>query len=146
MVMPDIAVKNFVKLTIDSDLSAVRQVQDRILGELDKFHYDSHSNFAIRLALEEGLINAVKHGNKLDPTKKVHIEFKIDAKQFDVIIEDEGPGFERHHVPDPTLDENVEKCSGRGILLMEAYMSNVEWTKAGRRVHMIKKNEPETGA
>jgi serine/threonine-protein kinase RsbW len=145
MVVRDIAVKNSVKLTIHSELSAVRGVQDRILGELAQHHYDTHSNFAIRLALEEGLINAVKHGNKLDPKKQVHVEFKIDAKKFEVIIEDEGPGFERHGVPDPTLDENVEKCSGRGILLMEAYMDSVNWTNGGRRVHMIKKNEPEAG-
>lgn len=143
MVEPGIAVKKSVKLTIDSDHTAMREVQEQILQEVARRGYDSHSQFAIRLALEEGLINAIKHGNQFDPKKKVHLEYHIDANQLDIILEDEGPGFERQVVPDPTLDENVEKCSGRGILLMEAYMDHVEWSRGGRRVHMIKKNESE---
>jgi serine/threonine-protein kinase RsbW len=144
MVEPGVAVKNSVKLTINSDHAAMRDVQDQILQEVSRHGYDSHSQFAIRLALEEGLINAIKHGNRFDPKKKVQVEYRIGPKQLEVIIEDEGPGFERHGVPDPTLDENVEKCSGRGILLMEAYMNSVQWSRNGRRVHMIKKNESET--
>ena len=49
-------------------------------------------------------------------------------------------------MPDPTLQENLEKCSGRGILLMEAYMNRVEWTNGGRRVRMVKKNEADAVA
>jgi len=143
MVEPGIAVKKSVKLTIDSDHTAMRDLQDQILQDVVRYGYDSHSQFAIRLALEEGLINAIKHGNRFDPNKKVQVEYNIDTRQLDIILEDEGPGFERHGVPDPTLDENVEKCSGRGILLMEAYMDSIEWTRGGRRVHMIKKNESE---
>ncbi len=141
MVEQGIAAEKSVKLTIDSKDSAMRMVQDQVLGEITRYGFDPHSLFAVRLALEEALINAIKHGNRRDPSKKVHIEFRVNTKQLDVIIEDEGPGFERHVVPDPTLDENVEKCSGRGILLMEAYMSKVVWSRGGRRVHMIKKNE-----
>jgi len=141
MVEPGIAVEKSVKLTINSDLSAMRDIQDQVLQELHRYGFDSHSHFAIRLALEEGLMNAMKHGNRFDPRKKVQFEYRINSKQLDVIIEDEGPGFERVGVPDPTLDENVEKCSGRGILLMETYMDSVKWTRGGRRVHMIKKNE-----
>jgi serine/threonine-protein kinase RsbW len=146
MVEPGIAVKASVKLTIDSDNAAMREVQDQVLREVARYQFDSHSQFAIRLALEEGLINAIKHGNRYDPNKKVRIEYRIDPRKLEVIIEDEGPGFERHGVPDPTLDENVEKCSGRGIHLMEAYMNSVKWSRGGRRVHMIKKNEPDASS
>jgi len=142
--LPDgTVVEKSVKLTIGSDLSAVREVRDLILKEVDQFGFDRQSHFAIQLALEEAMINAMKHGNQLDPKKRVHIEFKISAKQLEVIVEDEGPGFERAGVPDPTLDENIEKCSGRGILLIEAYMNSVHWSRGGRRLHMIKKNEPD---
>ena len=133
-----------LKLTIGSDLSAVREVRDLVLKEVDHFGFDRQSHFAIQLALEEAIINAIKHGNSHDPNKKVEIEFKINAKQLDVWIEDEGPGFKRDAVPDPTLDENIEKCSGRGILLIEAYMSSVKWTREGRRLHMIKKNDQDS--
>jgi serine/threonine-protein kinase RsbW len=143
MVEPGIAAQKTVTLTIGSNLTAVREVQDQILAEVTGYGFDSHSHFAIRLALEESLINAIKHGNRFDAVKKVHVEYTISARELDLIVEDEGAGFERHGVPDPTLDENVEKCSGRGILLMEAYMNSVEWSRGGRRIHMVKKNESE---
>jgi serine/threonine-protein kinase RsbW len=133
-----------VKLTISSEHPAVRAVQDQVLGELARFGFDHQSHFAVKLALEEALINAMKHGNKMDPGKKVHVEFKINRDQVEFIIEDEGPGFAREGVPDPTLDENIEKCSGRGILLIEAYMTRVYWSHGGRRLHMIKKNEADS--
>ena len=129
--------------TIPSDFAAGREVQRAILDEVDRHKFTTHSTFAIKLALEEALINAIKHGNKLDPAKHVHIEAKVTPRQCEITIEDEGPGFARCDVPDPTLAENLEKCSGRGILLIEAYMNRAEWTKGGRRVRMIKKNEEE---
>jgi serine/threonine-protein kinase RsbW len=92
------------------------------------------------------MINAIKHGNKLDPSKQVHVSYRITPTQAEIMIEDEGPGFDRHCVPDPTTDENIHKCSGRGILLMEAYMNAVEFSAGGRRVRMVKRNEPDLAA
>jgi serine/threonine-protein kinase RsbW len=129
-----------VKITIKSDFIAGRDVQKRILDDVAACNYDAQSAFAIKLALEEALINAIKHGNKLDPAKQVHVEANVTPQQTEIIIEDEGPGFDRACVPDPTQQENLERCSGRGILLMEAYMSRVEWSRGGRRVRMIKTN------
>jgi serine/threonine-protein kinase RsbW len=133
-----------VKLTIASDTAFVHEIQDRVLAEVSRHGFSKQSYFAIKLALEEGLVNAMKHGNKLDKAKTVHIEYIVTAKKCEVMIEDQGPGFHRPGVPDPTLDENIEKCSGRGILLMEAYMDKVTWTHGGRRVRMVKKNKPNT--
>ena len=129
--------------TIRSDFSAGHDVQKRILDAVEKAGFNSQSTFAIKLALEEALINAIKHGNKLDVKKNVHIEATISPTLTEIIIEDEGPGFDRASVPDPTLEENLDKSSGRGILLMEAYMNRVEWSRGGRRVHMVKKNEAD---
>ena len=143
---PGAVVEKSVKLSIFSEQTAVRVIQDQILEEIARFGFDNQSHFAIKLALEEALINAMKHGNKWDPKKKVHVEYKINAARLEVMVEDEGPGFHREEVPDPTLDENIEKCSGRGILLIEAYMNSVQWSRGGRRLHMIKNNEPDTSA
>jgi serine/threonine-protein kinase RsbW len=129
--------------TIRSDFSAGHDVQKRILDAVEKAGFNSQSTFAIKLALEEALINAIKHGNKLDLKKNVHIEASVSPTVTEITIEDEGPGFDRASVPDPTLEENLDKCSGRGILLMEAYMNRVEWSRGGRRVHMVKKNEAD---
>ena len=127
--------------TIQSDFAAVRDVQKQILDNVASRGFNEDTTWAIKLALEEAIMNAIKHGNKLDPKKKVHIEARVTPKQAEIMVEDEGPGFERCCVPDPTLEENLEKCSGRGILLMEAYMNAVKWDRGGRRVRMIKKNE-----
>ena len=134
---------NAVKMTIPSDFAASRDVQKRILDAVADCGFSSHSTFAIKLALEEALINAIKHGNKLDPNKQVHITWSVTPEQAEIVIEDEGPGFVREVVPDPTLEENLEKCSGRGILLMEAYMNSVEYSHGGRRLRLVKMNEPE---
>jgi serine/threonine-protein kinase RsbW len=128
-------------LKIPSDFNAAREVQKRILDDVKENAYSAQATFAIQLALEEALINAVKHGNKFDADKHVHVRATIDSKQAKIIVEDEGAGFDPGDVPDPTLEENLEKCSGRGILLIGAYMDDVEWTNGGRRLHMMKKNE-----
>ena len=130
-----------MKFTIPSDLARGREVQTRILSELDKFKYNSDSAFAIKLSLEEAVVNAIKHGNKFDENKKVYVEALVGPDQTELKIEDEGPGFHRNDVPDPTSPENLEKCSGRGILLIEAYMTSVSWSNNGRCMHMVKRND-----
>jgi serine/threonine-protein kinase RsbW len=133
--------RHTLRVTIPSDFNHARDVQKRILDDISRVGFNSQSQFAIKLALEEALINAIKHGNKLDPRKTVQIEATVTPSEAIIIIEDQGPGFLREAVPDPTLDENLEKCSGRGILLIEAYMNAAEWTHGGRRLRMIKKND-----
>lgn len=130
-----------MKFVIPSDYARGREVQTRILDEVMKYKYNSDSLFAIKLSLEEAMVNAIKHGNKLDERKRVFIEALVGPSQTEVIVEDEGPGFNRCVVPDPTAPENLEKCSGRGILLIEAYMSSAAWSNNGRRLHMIKRND-----
>jgi len=130
-----------LKFEIRSSFSEGREVQKRITDNVQRLGFDSHSQFAIKLALEEALINAIKHGNKLDPNKKVHVQAKVTPRQAEIVIEDEGTGFDRTCVPDPTADENLCKCSGRGILLIESFMDKVQWTRGGRRVKLVKKNE-----
>jgi serine/threonine-protein kinase RsbW len=126
---------NFI---IPSDYAAGRKVQTRIIKEITAAGYGPDNIAAITLGLEEGLINAIKHGNRMDRKKKVEINVNIGPRVCKIQIEDQGPGFDRSGVPDPTLEENLEKCSGRGILLIEAYMDKVSWDRAGRRLTMVK--------
>lgn len=133
----------FTSVTIPSDFSSSREIQKQIVDEAVKAGFNSQCTFAIKLALEEAMINAIKHGNHLDPSKSINIAYRVDSERAEIIIEDEGSGFDRRCVPDPTADENIEKCSGRGILLIEAYMNSVTYECGGRRVRLIKKNEPD---
>ena len=131
-----------LKFVLNSELVAPREPQKLIMDQVDAAKFDPHAVFAIKLSLEEALINAIKHGNKLNPSKKVYVEARVTPKLVEITIEDEGAGFDRSKIPDPTREENLELCSGRGILLIESYMDEVEYTKGGRRLRMVKRNEP----
>ena len=129
------------RVTIPSEFGAGRDVQERILADVQRHGFSTDSTFAIRIALEEAMVNAIKHGNRLDPAKKVHVESRVTPKRAEITIEDEGPGFDRSSIPDPTDEEHLDKPSGRGILLIEAYMDGVEWSRGGRRLRMVKENQ-----
>jgi serine/threonine-protein kinase RsbW len=133
-----------LKFTISSDHTASLEVQRQILTAIARHEFNEQSTFAIRIALTEAMTNAIKHGNRLDSSKKVHIKATVSAKECEIVIEDEGSGFNRAAVPDPTLHENLEKCSGRGIHLIEAYMNEVDWSRGGKKLRMLKRNEPDT--
>lgn len=126
--------------TIASDLRAARQLEESLLQEVGRFGYSDASVFAIKLALEEALNNAVRHGNRCDPAKTVTVKVELDATQFAISIADQGPGFDPAHVPDPTADENLEKPSGRGIMLMRAFMDDVHYNPQGNEISMRKRN------
>ena len=134
-------VNGTLRFEFPSNFDAGTDVQAQILAEVERHGFNPNSLFATRLALEEALVNAIKHGNKLDPKKKVVVEAKVTKDRVEIEIEDEGPGFTRTAVPDPTAVENLCKCSGRGILLIEAYMNSVSWSRGGRRVKMVRFNE-----
>jgi len=128
------------KLSIASDLAQVGEVRRRVLEEVARKGYSSSAAFAIRLALEEGLNNAVLHGNGRDPNKHVEIAYDVDPKQVRITIRDEGEGFDPEAVPDPRADENLEKPCGRGLMLMRAYMDEVRFNRRGNQVRMVKRN------
>jgi len=115
-----------------------RQVQEQILDAAERNGYQEKCLFAIKIAVEEALVNAIKHGNRGDKSKHVTIEASISPLEAEITIEDEGPGFHRAAVPNPLAEENIEKPSGRGILLIESYMTKVSWDHGGRRVRMVK--------
>lgn len=78
------------------------------------------------LAVREATINAIKHGNRLDPRKRVRVVFRFDKEGMSVAIRDRGAGFDMNAVADPTLPENLFQSSGRGILLMKAFVDRIE--------------------
>lgn len=110
-----------------------------ILKELRRCHFGSDELFGIKLALEEALTNAVRHGNQRDPTKTITVRYSITPERAIVIVRDEGPGFEPKDIPDPTTDDRLSVPSGRGIMLMRAYMDEVEYRDEGREVYFMKR-------
>jgi serine/threonine-protein kinase RsbW len=136
--MGDFAMSYPSDVVISSDTAEARRVQLEIERALKAHHFNEHEIFSIRLALEEALVNAIKHGNQMDRTKKVRISYRIDWERFDVLIADEGPGFDPTDVPDPTALENLERPCGRGLMLMRYYMTEVYYNSRGNSVCMTK--------
>ncbi len=135
------------KFIFPSDFVEARQAQDKVVSAVQQHRYDADSVFAIKLALEEAVINAIKHGNKFDRKKNVIVEAVVSDDRVEISVEDQGPGFDRTCVPDPLAEENIERLHGRGLLLMEAYMNDVRYSKGGRRVHLLRlrRDPPATG-
>lgn len=98
--------------------------------------YAESDLFAIRLAIEEAVANGINHGNRRDPHKLVTLHCKADEDEVFVVVEDQGEGFDPRAVPDPTDDANIEIPSGRGLMLMGAYMSEIRYVPPGNRVEM----------
>lgn len=127
-----------LKLVLASRLDEVSRAEQAILAAVQDAGFSGSEQFAIKLALEEALANAIKHGNQCDPAKRVVVECRINSNQAAISVEDEGPGFDPGDVPDPTLDENLEKPFGRGVMLMRAYMNEVLFNETGNCVTLIK--------
>jgi serine/threonine-protein kinase RsbW len=132
----------FTDLVIPSDPCEARRFQDEIEKLLQARRTADHDVFSIRLALEEALVNAIKHGNQMDRAKNVHISYRFLADRFEVQITDEGPGFDPNDVPDPTAVENLERPCGRGLMLMRHYMNEVVYSPRGNCVRMSKLFKP----
>jgi serine/threonine-protein kinase RsbW len=128
-------------VAIPSDLAEARRVQEQIETALQASEYSEHDIFSIKLALEEALVNAIKHGNQMDPDKRVFVTYRVCRERFEIRITDEGEGFNPEDVPDPTAIENLERPCGRGLLLMRGFMTEVEYHGRGNVVTMAKVRE-----
>jgi serine/threonine-protein kinase RsbW len=131
------------ELVIPSDTSAGQAVQERIIRLLEEHQFTDRDVFGVRLALEEALVNAIKHGNQMDPAKSVRVLCRVNSGVIRIEIEDQGEGFVPEEVPDPTEDENLERPCGRGIMLMRAFMTTVSFNDRGNCV-ILEKTREET--
>jgi serine/threonine-protein kinase RsbW len=88
----------------------------------------------ILIALTEAVNNAIHHGNALDPAKQVTLGYVAGNGSITFVVNDEGPGFDHEHLPDPTDPQNIEKPHGRGVFLMRALADTVEFSDNGASV------------
>ena len=92
----------------------------------------------VNLAIIEAGTNAIKHGNKNDPNKRVNFQFCLCEDKLTVIVNDQGEGFDTSQLPDPLDPENLLKSNGRGIFLMQICMNEVTFDENGSEVRMVK--------
>ena len=126
-----------LEITLHEMRVDVEKVQQLVAAALQERGYDSDAMFAMRLCLEEALVNGFRHGNRFQPGLVVRFWATISQDEATFEVEDEGEGFDPAGVPDPTAEENLEIPSGRGVMLMRAYMSEVEYLGAGNRMRMV---------
>lgn len=125
------------QVSLINDRDQINAVQDLVVERAEELGFPNGARFALRLAMEEAIVNAFRHGHKnLPADTPISVEYTIDAERVHVAVEDRGPGFTPSAVPDPTLDENLENPGGRGLVLIRAYMSQVRYNDRGNRVEM----------
>lgn len=137
-------------ITIKTKVDKAREVQQRIINGITLRNCPPPALRHIQLALEETLMNAIKHGNQRDTNKEITIDYKVQQKstmlELTVTVTDQGPGFNPDNVPDPTLPENLERTSGRGIFLIRSFMDSVHFNQSGNAVTFTKTFVPEADA
>lgn len=126
------------RLVIPSKLTELPGVLEAIIKEAQAKGYGKDELFAIRLALDEAVANAIHHGNQNNPTKTVCIDYSVDDQAVRIDVRDEGCGFCPDNLPDPTLEKNLTSPSGRGVMLIESYMTEVHFNQAGNCISMTK--------
>ena len=130
---------------IPNDTGIGREMLDNILCRLGGLQWNEHEIFGVRLAVHEALENAFAHGNAMDAAKHVRFACRISPTKIRVEITDEGAGFDPDHLPDPTSPPRLGCPRGRGVLLMRAFMSHVEFQHGGSRVVLEKSGPASPG-
>jgi serine/threonine-protein kinase RsbW len=131
-----------IEFELPSDLALMNGVLQYLLARVAKLGLIAPERSNLFIALDEAFVNAVKHGNKNDPTKLVRVGAELSPKEACFTIEDEGEGFDVQTIPDPRDPANLFKSSGRGVLLIYNIMDEVEYNAQGNRVKMVKRPEP----
>ena len=130
-----------IEIIISSRFENIELVQVIAEHVCENAGLDDDGSHWVGMAVREGAANAIKHGNKLDIRKKVHVVFDLDGPNLAISIRDEGKGFDPAQVSDPLNPQNLMKTSGRGIFYMRTFMDQVDYTftsDGGTQLTMMK--------
>ena len=130
-----------LQCALPSSLTAYHDFVQQVLDGLTEMQWQHQDLFGVHMALEETISNAIRHGNKEDPDKRVHVECRISERTFWAKICDEGEGYNPADVPDCCSPENLEVPGGRGLTLIRAYMNVVEHSECGKCLTIEKTRE-----
>jgi serine/threonine-protein kinase RsbW len=126
--------------TIPAESRAISPLVERVMETVRRMKCAAGKEFEVELALHEAVVNAVIHGSRLDPSKRVQVCMACDEDRgILIIVRDSGPGFQPEQLPNPVLGENLYAEHGRGIFLITQFMDQVEFGKGGTEIHMRKR-------
>jgi serine/threonine-protein kinase RsbW len=135
-------VREKIDLELPSDLTLMNAVLEYLLDRVGRLGLIKPEQSNLFVALDEAFVNAVKHGNRNDPTKLLRVTAELSAHEAIFTVEDEGEGFDVQEIPDPRDPANLFKSSGRGVLLIYNIMDEVEYSAGGSRLKMVKRPHP----
>lgn len=124
------------ELTLKSDPKQIYEVEFFVKNFAKDLKIDDNIYPNILISVTEAVNNAIIHGNQKDADKDVVIKLKKDEKTLTIYVSDQGEGFDPDNVPDPTLEENLEKLGGRGVFLIQQLSDLVNYSNNGRTVEM----------
>ena len=130
-----------VDTLLDSSLESVDAAENAVLEVAQEIGFDEDDTHALGMAVRESMVNAVAHGNRYNSRKKVHLRVSKATDHLTIVIEDEGDGFDLQSLPDPLADENLLRQSGRGLLLIQAFVDEFQIRRLepnGTEVRMVK--------
>jgi serine/threonine-protein kinase RsbW len=130
-----------IHLTLESTLQSVDTAEAAVAAEAQKAGFTSDEVEGIGTAVRECMVNAIVHGNRYSRKKHIHLRVEHVPSRIVVTIGDEGGGFDLSSLPDPTSPENLLRQSGRGILLIRAFMDEFDVhprSGGGTEVRLVK--------
>lgn len=123
--------KSLKTLHLSSTYEEVEKLEGFLNDLQEMLDFNNEMYARLMLTVSEAVTNGIVHGNKLDESKKVHVEAKTDETFLYIITTDDGEGFNPEDVPDPLAEENLLKPSGRGIFLMEEHADETSFSNDG---------------
>jgi serine/threonine-protein kinase RsbW len=129
------------QMLLDSNLDSVEVAEAAVLRDAVDIGFEEEQLHQIGMAVREGMVNAVVHGNRYNSRKKVHLSVTKAPDRLTVVIADEGEGFDLNTLPNPLAEENLLRQSGRGLLLIQAFVDEFQVCRAqpsGTEVRMVK--------
>lgn len=126
----------YKRLKIESRLSNLRLIENAIDEVTGAIGVKQDNYGKIMVAALEAVNNAVTHGNRSDPNKIVDVEIAFEDNGINITVTDEGEGFNPKSIPDPTMPENIEELSGRGVFLMTKLADSIKFNEKGNSVTM----------
>jgi serine/threonine-protein kinase RsbW len=130
-----------LELALESSLESVDKAEEAVLREANEAGFDEDDLHKIGISVRECVVNAVVHGNRYNARKMVHLQVSRTPERIAISVGDEGDGFDPSAVPDPLASENLLRFSGRGVMLMQAFMDEFKVSSReprGTQVRMVK--------
>lgn len=135
-----------METTLESTLQSVDNAETIVLKAAQDLGFNEEDQHQIGMSVRECMVNAVVHGNRYNANKKVHLSISSAPDHLAVTIGDEGTGFDLNSLPDPLAEENLLRQSGRGILLIRAFMDEFDLhprAGGGTEIRLVKYRQPQ---